>query len=225
MALSISDNPQVPGVASQVYLPDQLIAGPFQLVTDSVTITGGAALKRGAVLGQVTVGAAGTPTATGGNTGNGTVSSVALGSKAKVGNYTIKFKSATTYDVINPNGVELVAGTAAGAYSDAEISFTFATGGTAMVAGDSITIAVAAGSNSYKLAAAAATDGSQTPAAILADDVDASGGDVVGGIYLTGEFNTNALTFGAGITAAAAKAALRSSSIFLKTSVSAADPS
>lgn len=78
----------------------------------------------------------------------------------------------------------------------------------------------------YVVCTAAATDGSQVPSAILADTYDTTAGDVVGaGLYLTGEFNVNRVTFGAGVTAANAFAALRDVSIFLKSSVSAADPS
>ena len=79
-------------------------------------------------------------------------------------------------------------------------------------------------SGKYILALSAAVDGSQTPVAIAADYIDASLGDVSGGIYLAGEFNSAALTLGAGITLAAATAALRPLSIYLKTSVPAADP-
>lgn len=231
MALSVTnigDNPFVPGISAEAYIPDQLIAGNLKLITDTVTITGGAALKRGSVLGQVMIGAAGAPVAAGGNTGNGAISAVALGTKAKVGTYTVKFTGATTYIVLDPHGLELAPGTAAGAYGgsglDPEITFTFTAGGTPMAANDVITIAVAAGSGGYKLAASAATDGSQNPVAVLADDVDASGGDLLGPIYLMGEFNANALTFGTGITSAAAKAALQPLSIFIKSVVSAADP-
>lgn len=217
------DNAFAPGMISDAYTPDQLVAGHLNLVTDSVTITGAAALVRGSVLGQVTVGAAAAAVA-GANTGNGVMSAIALQGRAKVGTYTIRFTGATTYNVINPFGVELTPGYAAGAYADAEINWTFTAGGTAMVAGDTFTIAVAAGSLSYKLAVLASVDGSQNPVAILADNVDATGGDVTGGIYQLGEFNQRALTFGAGHTAASAKAALRAVGIFLKNTVSAADP-
>jgi len=81
-------------------------------------------------------------------------------------------------------------------------------------------------SGKYIPAASAATDGSQNPVAILADTYNTTSGDVVGaGVYLTGEFNVNAVTLGTGLTAAAATAALRPLSIFLKSAVSAADPS
>ncbi|GAB6854174.1 head decoration protein [Asaia astilbis] len=75
-------------------------------------------------------------------------------------------------------------------------------------------------------ASSSASDGSQNPVAILADTYDTTSGDVVGaGVYLTGEFNINAVTLGAGLTPEAATAALRPLSIFLKSAVSAADPS
>jgi len=220
---NFGDNPFAPGMQSDAYIPDQLIAGDAKLVTDSVTITGAAALVRGSVLGQALVGAVG-PAVAGANTGNGVISVPVAGAKTKVGTYTVRMTGATAFNVISPTGVELQPGVAAGAYADPEIGFTFTAGGTPMVAGDSFTIPVAAGSGSYKLAASAAVDGSQAPCAILADAVDASAGDVTGPIYLTGEFNQRALTLGAGITLAAAKAALRLLNIFIKTTTSAADP-
>lgn len=129
-----SSSPFQPGTTSDVFTSDQLIAGRFPMVTDTVTLVSGQNLKRGAVLGRITA------------------------------------------------------------------------------------------SGKYTLALAASSDGSQVPAAILADDVDASGGDKLAGVYLAGEFNVNALIFGTGITAAAAAITLRDASIFLKSAVSAADP-
>jgi Bacteriophage lambda head decoration protein D len=131
------DNAQVPGVTAEVYLPDQLIAGRFPLVTDTVTLISGQNLSRGAVLGQITA------------------------------------------------------------------------------------------SGKYTLSLSAASDGSQTPVAVLADTGNASGGDISVGIYRTGEFNANALSFGTGhsATTAATLTALRDVSIFVKSAVSAADPS
>lgn len=130
---SIGDNPQQPGIAAETFIPDQLIAGNLQLVTDTVTL-GAGTLARGAVLGQITTS----------------------------GNYILSVKTAS--------------------------------------------------------------DGSQVPAAILADTADASGGAVFAPVYLMGEFNSNAISFDASWTVAALKAAMRSFSIFLKTCVSAADP-
>lgn len=131
---SIGGNPQIPGIAADAFIPDQLIAGPHQVVTDTVTIASGQVIARGAVLGMITA------------------------------------------------------------------------------------------SGKYVLALSASADGSQTPSAIAADFVDASAGDALGGVYIAGEFNGNALVLGTGITLAAAKAAFRPQSIYVKTAVSAADP-
>ncbi|HBQ3048217.1 TPA: head decoration protein [Klebsiella quasipneumoniae subsp. similipneumoniae] len=46
-------NQFAPGMKSSLFLPDQLIAGTLQLVTDTGIITGGA-YKRGTVLGVIT---------------------------------------------------------------------------------------------------------------------------------------------------------------------------
>ncbi|MFZ6724702.1 head decoration protein [Undibacterium sp. MH2W] len=82
-----------------------------------------------------------------------------------------------------------------------------------------------AATGNYVVSVKTANDGSQVPTAILADGADASLGPVSAGVYLTGEFNSNALTFDPSWTLAALKAAFRSSTIFLKNAVSAADPS
>ncbi|WP_446469418.1 head decoration protein [Xenorhabdus stockiae] len=51
---AFSNNPFQPGARQSVFVPDQLIAGQLQLVTDTVTIAKGNTLQRGAVLGQIT---------------------------------------------------------------------------------------------------------------------------------------------------------------------------
>jgi hypothetical protein len=128
------NSPFQPGVAQDVFVPDQLIGGDMKLVTRHRQISGGAIFKRGTVLG-----------------------------------------------VITATGI-----------------FTIAT--------------------------AAANDGSQTPVEILADDVDATGGTVEGGTYVMGEFNERAVILGTGITLAAARTALELKNIYLKSSVSSAQP-
>ena len=65
------------------------------------------------------------------------------------------------------------------------------------------------------------SDGSQKPYGILCDAVDATSADKAATIYMTGEFNSAALTFGGTDTAATHKAALRELGIFLKTNISA----
>lgn len=52
----------------------------------------------------------------------------------------------------------------------------------------------------FVLSAQAAGDGSEVPRVILAEDVDATDGDVEATVYVTGEFSTNAITLGAGHT-------------------------
>lgn len=76
-------------------------------------------------------------------------------------------------------------------------------------------------SGKYVLSLSAAEDGSQTPVAILAEDTDATSADKTTVAYLTGEFNTAAMTFGTGHTAASVKAGLRDLGIFLKTNLAA----
>ena len=123
-------SPFSPGMKSALFIPDQLIAGTLQLVTDTGIITGGA-YKRGTVLGVVTAS----------------------------GKYTLSVKTAT--------------------------------------------------------------DGSEKPAAILVDNVDASTSDQNGGLYLMGEFNQNRIIFDNSWTVPALKAALRPLAIFLKDSTQA----
>ncbi|HHY0811073.1 TPA: head decoration protein [Klebsiella pneumoniae] len=123
-------NPFAPGMESALFVPDQLIAGTLQLVTDTGIITGGT-YKRGTVLGVVTA------------------------------------------------------------------------------------------SGKYKLSVKTATDGSEKPAAILIDDVDASTTDQNGGLYLMGEFNQNRIIFDNSWAVPALKTALRPLAIFLKDSTQA----
>ena len=74
-------------------------------------------------------------------------------------------------------------------------------------------------SGKYTLCDSAAVDGSQNPVAILAEDCDASGGDAVAAVYLSGAFNQNALTFGGTDTADDHRVALRDLNIYLKKSL------
>lgn len=62
-------------------------------------------------------------------------------------------------------------------------------------------------SGKYRQSLAASNDGSETPKAILAVDVDATSADVDTVEYASGGFNGAKLTLGTGITLAAVKAA------------------
>lgn len=216
------ENPQYPFTNSEIFQPDQLIAGVFPIVTDGeAIIEGNAVLARGTVMGQVTLPSA-TVTA-GTNTGNGTCTGVSLDVGADLGTYTLTATGADTFNVTAPNGDPLSPATVGVAYND-QIAFTLTAGATAFVAGDKFTITGEQASGAYKVSVATASDGSQTPRAILADQVDTTAGNANGGVYLSGEFNARAITFDASWTQATLKAALRTSSIFLKGSVSALPP-
>lgn len=73
-------------------------------------------------------------------------------------------------------------------------------------------------SGKVNLSLAAADDGSQNVYAVLAEDVDATGGDKVATAYLSGEFVASEITFGTGHTAASTRAALRDINIYLRPS-------
>jgi len=53
------------------------------------------------------------------------------------------------------------------------------------------------------------SDGTENPWSVMAEDVDASGGDAVGITYQTGAFNQEALTFGSIDTIETHRAAMR----------------
>lgn len=234
MVLSVQhygDNPSVPFAGAATYLPDQLIAGDAKLVTQSVNITGGVNLSRGTVMGLVTGGSeglVGTPVAASGNHGNGVISAIAFAQQGKQGIYVVEFTGASTYTVTDPNGDALVSvggGWWGPTSAIEEIQFTFTAGTSAMVAGDEIQIVAApAATGSYKMARAEATDGSQFPCAILVDQANAASGDVNGGIYLAGEFNGNALIYDTAWTIPQLTALLRRWQIYVKSQVTALDP-
>lgn len=225
MALSVTtygDNAFAPGITAETYVPDQLIAGNLKLVTQPATLASGT-LKRGAVLGQTTdwsiISAAGT------NTGNGTIGSISATTGVKIGTYHLVATSATTWTVTDPEGTALPNATTGTAYAQSGINFTITAGGTAFAAGDTFTLNVLDSIGSFILSVKTASDGSQTPTAILVDDADASGGPVTVGVYLMGEFNVNAVSYDTSWTPETLTAAMRPYSIFLKNSVVAADPS
>jgi len=104
--------------------------------------------------------------------------------------------------------------------------------GTTQIVTDSVTIAsgdnltrgsvlgAVSADGKFKLSDDAATDGSETPVAILAQDTDASAGDVKEvAVYVKGEFNENQLVFGGSHTPDSVRTALNGRGIFLKTPV------
>lgn len=71
-------------------------------------------------------------------------------------------------------------------------------------------------SGEYQLCAAAATDGSQQPKAVLDQAVNTTKGAAPAPIRLTGEVLASQLTLGEGLTLAKAKAALRTLCLFIR---------
>ena len=90
--------------------------------------------------------------------------------------------------------------------------------------GDSFTLTVIDSIGNFIESVKTASDGSQTPVAILADYADATNGPVSTGAYVMGEFNANAISYDSSWTPELLTTALRPYGIFLKGSVSAADP-
>ncbi len=74
-------------------------------------------------------------------------------------------------------------------------------------------------SGKYTLSLSASSDGSQTPAVILAEATDASGGDKVTVAHFGGVFDENAITLGTGHTKASVREALRDVGIKLQSSI------
>lgn len=142
----------------------------------AVIVAGSGVLKPGTVLGKIATGTA-TAVANQGNTGDATISEIALKSGAKAGTYSVTFTSATKFDVHDPDGFKIKSGTAGAAYSD-DIGFTITAGGTAMAAGDGFAISVAPGTDKYAPFDPSKSDGSEVAAAILYEGCNASDKDV-----------------------------------------------
>lgn len=208
---------------STSFSPDNLLAGD-ETLSRSITLLSGQNLLRGAVLGKITVGAAVSAAKSGGNTGNGTLTMDAttpVKNGAKVGVYTVRFVIAAanngTFIVRDPDGNQIgtvVMAAGAGAFDD-DLKFAIADGATDFAVGDGFDITVAAGSGKYVLSLAAATNGSQVPDLILAEDTDASAADKATVAYYAGQFIESALVLGAGQTADLIREGLRSKGIQL----------
>lgn len=212
-----------PGMVAESYTPDRLVADPKLLVTRQETIGTAANLARGTLLGRITVGAATSAKASG--TGDGVVGAATVGAQTQVGVYTLTCiaaaSNAGTFQVVAPDGSALKNLTVGVAYTGDHINLTIADGATDWGVGAVVTVTVAAGSGKMIQSLAAATDGSQAPAAILADYAAAASADVVAGTYIAGEFDESAVVFGTGHTAASTRAALRALGIHLKSGLPA----
>ena len=219
---TIGDNPQQPGIQAQVYVPDQLIVDAKNLVSQPIVL-GAGNLKRGAVLGQLNVNPI-QAAAKAGNTGNGTIGALSVAGAPDTGIYTATATSPTVFAVVDPEGNALGNATAGTPFTSGEINFTITAGGTAFAVGDGFNITVSDAVGTYILSVKTASDGSQTPVAILADDADATAGPVTTGGYVAGEFNAHSLSYDASWTLANLVSAARLVGLHIKATVSAASP-
>jgi hypothetical protein len=214
--------------ASSTYTPDKLFAGhlPLGQPKKITLLSGEAARLRGAVLGRKTTAAtvaaavAAGAGAAGANTGDGivTLAGTPFDGRVKAGNYKVTFIEPATdlgkFVVEDPDGVIIGQGTVGTAFAN-HIAFTIADGAADFIAGDGFVIAVSAITHKYLRSAIAAVDGSAFPVAILAEDADATSGDVEALIYERGDFNEASLNFGTGHTATTVREMLRSRGVFL----------
>lgn len=236
---TVGDNPFQPGITAELYNPDQLIAGNLKIVTKDIVVAkvgAGAVIKRGTVLGKITLGAATSAAKQGGNTGTGTfvldVTTPVL-ANATAGVYTLRnilaAANAGTFRLTDPKGVVLgdflITGGAGGSVTvNDRIKGVITDGGTDFILGDGFDVTIAAGSGKYVPAVATALDGSQVPDGILVDQVDTTVADSNGGLYQTGEFNGSRLFYDVSFTLAQITDALRPLGIFIKTAISSANP-
>ncbi|MBK1719222.1 head decoration protein [Thiocystis violacea] len=132
---------------------------------ETVTLAAAQDLEAGTVLGQILVGAATAAAIVG--TGNATISAVTVSAGALPGAYTLLAIAATKLQLYGPEGQYLGLATAGSAATLGGLTFTVTAGGTPMVAGDSFTITVAAGSSAYAQFDQDGTDGTQHAAGIL----------------------------------------------------------
>jgi len=156
--------PKLQSAALKFFLAEEFNFEQGTLLGTGVVNSTGQFVDVGTVLGQIstaTVSAAVANT-TPANTGNGTI---ALGSPAYVagfqsGTYEMVYVSATEFEVYDPYGRLVGAGKNGTAFSN-QIVFTATAGGTAFVAGDGFTIAVAVTGAQFTALNPSATDGSQ----------------------------------------------------------------
>lgn len=199
------------------HTPDPLLAPGKNvlLAAEKITLVTPENRGRGAVLGRV-VGTI-TPSAWAGNTvSSGTIASATALAGVQEGTYKVMCvepaSNAGAFLVEGPDG-KVVGRATVGVAFATQLAFTI-TDATDFVVGDGFDIVVAKGTL-YKLAAAAATDGSATPRVILQHAADATAANVEAMAYTRGDFIEDGLTLGAGHTIASIRAALKQEGIHL----------
>lgn len=202
----------------------QILAGGTY-TTRKVTILSGQNLIAGALLGKILAAASATVTpgaavsASGGTVGNGAVGTWTSDDGAPEGTWRIVITNsaanAGTFELLRPDGSVDGVGAVGSAYNG-QLNGTLADGSNDWQEDDYIPIVVSyAAGLKHKLSLAAATDGSQVPDMILAQDCDATGGDKEALAYETAQVVGSGLTFGTGHTVASTREGLRRRGILI----------
>jgi hypothetical protein len=136
--------------------------------------SGTALTPAGTILGETLVGTSATYAANAGNTGNFTSGTVTVGEGALEGTYRGEFSAPTAFNIFDPNGELVGEGHTGTAFTGEGMGFTITAGGTAAVAGDGFTLALAANANVglYAPLSLTAADGTQNVAGILYNTMD-----------------------------------------------------
>lgn len=167
MAIIATDSTRFSGVIAREFDPASAYCRDT-LVYNGTAIT----LAVGAVLGSYL----NSPTLVAGavvGSGGGSVGSISIVGNTflKTGIYTIKFLTATSFQVSEPiTGDVIGTGTNAVAFSQNGLTFTVTAAGTAFAIGDTIPLTVA-GTVKFKLVEASSTDGSEIARAVVIADV------------------------------------------------------
>lgn len=177
--------------------PKVLLLDGFPAQTKALTIAEGESLVAGELVGTPRTGDAGTPVA-GTNTGNGTITgTITKGKDVEAGTYKLTCITIATnggmFAVVAPSGAVAGYAKVGTAFTSTHLSgFTIGDGSTDFALGDTYTIAVAAGDGkgvAYNPAAS-----SHNFEGVLATDIDATDGDVIGTVYRSGNFVKQGLT-------------------------------
>ena len=145
---------------------------------ETASITGGSNLAIGTLVSKVgSSSGTATATANGGNTGNGAMGSITVGTGAIDGTYTLTITSAAAdaggFTLADPNGSTVGTGDVGSAFDAGGLTFTLADGSTDFAEGDSFTIAVVSDQAGQYTEY---TNG--TAAGVLLEAADASAADV-----------------------------------------------
>lgn len=146
---------------------------------EKITVLAAQSLVPGSVLGKIEVGTVPTTgTAGGGNTGNGTMTSVTGGKFVKVGTYTMTCVGLDTdggvFSVKGPDGEALPTAAVTTAYTSDQINFTINDGATDFVVGDVFTVVVPVGGLQHRAVNFSGVDGSAKAAGLSFSTYDAS---------------------------------------------------